>query len=73
MMLASSLDLVPAAAKAQLGQVTAFLLSIALAAMGLETDLRKLAAKGWRPLLLGAAAWLFISVFSLALVEFTAI
>jgi uncharacterized integral membrane protein (TIGR00698 family) len=73
MMLVSSLDLMPAAAKVQFGQCTTFLLSMALAAMGLETDLRKLAAKGWRPLLLGATSWLFISLFSLALVELTTI
>ena len=40
--------------------VTQFLLAMALAAMGLETDLRKLAAAGGRPALLGAAAWVFI-------------
>ena len=42
---------------------------VALAAMGLETDVRKLRAKGWKPLLVGAASWLFISAFSLVLVE----
>jgi uncharacterized integral membrane protein (TIGR00698 family) len=49
--------------------VTTFLLSVALAAMGLETDIRALKAKGLRPLLLGAASWLFIAGFSLALVK----
>lgn len=48
---------------------TTFLLSMALAAMGLETDIRKLYAKGLRPLLLGAAAFLFISGFSLLLIK----
>jgi uncharacterized integral membrane protein (TIGR00698 family) len=48
---------------------TTFLLSLALAAMGLETDIRKLRAKGIQPLLLGAAAWLFIALFSLALIK----
>lgn len=47
---------------------TQFLLAAALAAMGLETDMRKLAAEGLRPALLGAGAWGFISLFSLALV-----
>jgi len=37
--------------------------------MGLETDLGKLRAKGWRPLLVGAGSWLFISTFSLVLIE----
>lgn len=48
---------------------TTFLLSMALAAMGLETDIRKLHAKGLRPLLLGASAFLFISSFTLLLIK----
>jgi uncharacterized integral membrane protein (TIGR00698 family) len=48
---------------------TTFLLSIALAALGLETDIRKLADKGFRPLLLGGAASVFIACFSLLLVK----
>lgn len=46
---------------------TAFLLTVALAAMGLETDIGKLRMKGLRPLALGAIAWGFISVLGLAL------
>ena len=68
-MLFNSLDLIPLVEKAYLVQTTTFLLAIALAAMGLETDLRKLRAKGWKPLLVGAGSWLFISAFSLVLVE----
>ena len=41
----------------------------ALAAMGLETDIRKLTARGVRPALLGALAFLFIASFSLALIK----
>jgi len=51
--------------------VTQFLLAMALAAMGLETDLRKLAAAGGRPALLGAAAWVFIMGVSLTLIILT--
>ena len=69
MMLFNSLDLIPHLEKAWLVQTTTFLLAIALAAMGLETDVRKLRAKGWKPLLVGAGSWLFISAFSLVLVE----
>ncbi|WP_372801008.1 YeiH family protein [Paracoccus seriniphilus] len=50
---------------------TQFMLAMALAAMGLETDLRKLVAEGPRPALLGAGAWLFISALSLGLVLIT--
>lgn len=68
----NSLDVIPAGAKDGLVQVTPFLLAVALAAMGLETDVRKLRAKGLRPLLLAAASSLFIAVLSLALVLLTA-
>jgi uncharacterized integral membrane protein (TIGR00698 family) len=44
-------------------------LSIALAAMGLETNIGKLTAKGFRPALLGTLAFLFIAGFSLTLIK----
>jgi len=69
MMLFNSLDLIPQADKAYLIQATTFLLAVALAAMGLATDVGKLRAKGWRPLLVGAGSWMFISCLSLALIE----
>lgn len=59
---------IPEALHEALVWLTAFLLTAALAAMGLETDIRKLRAKGARPLALGALAWLFISCTGLALV-----
>jgi len=65
----NSLVNVPAADKAAIAAVTTFLLSVALAAMGLETDIRKLTARGVRPALLGALAFLFIASFSLALIK----
>ena len=67
----NSVITIPQADKAVIVSATGFLLSMALAAMGLETDIRKLRAKGLRPLLLGAAAFLFIAGFSLALVKLT--
>ena len=48
---------------------TTVLLTVALAAMGLLTDVRRLAAEGVRPLILGAAAWIFVSAFALLLVR----
>jgi uncharacterized integral membrane protein (TIGR00698 family) len=65
----NSLDLLPHEQRASLVEGTTFLLSVALAAMGLETDVDKLKAKGLRPLLLGAGAWVFIAGFSLLLVQ----
>jgi uncharacterized integral membrane protein (TIGR00698 family) len=67
----NSLITVPAEAKVWIVTVTTFLLAVALAAMGLETDVRKLKAKGVRPLLLGALAFLFIASFSLTLIKLT--
>lgn len=69
MMLFNSLDLIPHVDKIYLVQATTFLLTVALAAMGLETDIAKLRAKGCRPLLVAAGSWMFISVLSLALIE----
>jgi len=65
----NSVITVPAGAKTVIVAATTFLLSMALAAMGLETDVAKLKAKGIRPLLLGLAAFLFVATFSLGLVE----
>src|ERR1700730_9672218 len=62
---------IPAGARAWIIAATTFLLSIALAAMGLETSIGKLAAKGFRPALLGAFAFLFIATFSLTLIKWT--
>lgn len=57
----------PDDARASLTTVTAFLMSMALAALGLQTDFRKLKAKGIRPLVLGALATLLIVGLSLGL------
>lgn len=67
----NSLFPLPVSMKPTAVAVTTFLLSMALAAMGLETEIRKLRAKGLRPLLLGACAWLFIGAFTLALIKLT--
>ena len=67
----NSVIVVPADIKATIVSVTTFLLSMALAAMGLSTDIAKLRAKGLRPLALGAAAFAFIASFSLMLVKLT--
>jgi uncharacterized integral membrane protein (TIGR00698 family) len=56
-------------AKAWVESANRFLLSMALAAMGLETDVRRLSGRGVRPLLLGAAGWLFIAGLSYALIR----
>ncbi|WP_024881108.1 putative sulfate exporter family transporter [Methylosinus sp. LW3] len=65
----SSIVAIPPDAKAAIATATTVLLSMALAAMGLETDIAALRAKGLRPLALGLAASVFVSGFSLALIE----
>ncbi|MBI1203915.1 MAG: putative sulfate exporter family transporter [Rhodopseudomonas sp.] len=65
----NSVVTIPHEAKAGLVLLTTFLLSVALAAMGLETDIRKVAGKGMRPAILGALAFLFIAGFSLTLIK----
>jgi uncharacterized membrane protein YadS len=67
----NSVVTVPVSVKDVVVPATTFLLSVALAAMGLETDIAKLRLKGLRPLLLGSAAFLFIATFSLILVSVT--
>ncbi|MDR3496767.1 MAG: YeiH family protein [Ancalomicrobiaceae bacterium] len=59
----------PASARPVAGAVTTFLLTVALAAMGLETHARRLLAKGIRPFLLGAFAAAFIACTSLVLIK----
>ena len=64
-MLLNSVITVGPQEKAQIVTLTNFLLSMALAAMGLETDFAKLKSEGLKPLALAACAWIFIAGFSL--------
>lgn len=67
-----SLIPVPAVVKIASGQVSGFLLAVALGAMGLKTHVGALLKKGPAPLLLGALGTLFISLFTLGLIHFFA-
>ncbi|TCV74582.1 putative integral membrane protein (TIGR00698 family) [Neorhizobium sp. R1-B] len=69
MMLFNSAVPIPAGISQALATATAFLLSMALAAMGLHTDIGNLKAEGWRPLALGAFGWLFIAIFGYAMLK----
>lgn len=57
----------PVEAKQLAAPLAQALLALALAAVGLETDFRKLVAQGWEPLALGALATLFIASTTLGL------
>lgn len=65
----NSVVTIPTEARSWIVALTTFLLSVALAAMGLETDVAKLASRGLRPALLGALAFVFISGFSFTLIK----
>lgn len=58
---------IPAELRSVANLGTQMLLALALAAVGLETDVRKLIAQGWQPLALGALATLFIASTTLVL------
>jgi uncharacterized integral membrane protein (TIGR00698 family) len=59
----------PAAARSLAAPLTTWLLTMALAAMGLSTDVRRLRARGVRPMALAASAWVIVAVTSLVLVK----
>jgi uncharacterized integral membrane protein (TIGR00698 family) len=65
----NSVVTIPPEARTVIVLATTFLLSMALAAMGLETDIAKLRAKGMPPFILGLSAFIFIAGFSLMLVK----
>lgn len=69
LMLLNSMGVVPDAFKGMIGQTNQFLLTVAMAAMGLETRLRQLWRIGLKPLYLGAFSWLFITLVSLGFVS----
>lgn len=58
---------VPTAWLAPLHQIASFLIVLALTAIGLSADLRRLLATGARPLLLGLGTWLAVATSSLLL------
>jgi uncharacterized integral membrane protein (TIGR00698 family) len=65
----NSLNIVPASLKGATGQMNQFLLTVAMAAMGLETKLKHMQKAGLNPLYLGVLSWLFISVLSYGLIQ----
>jgi uncharacterized membrane protein YadS len=67
MVLLAGTGWIPEATRAQAAFATQMLLALALAAVGLETDIRRLVAQGWRPMALGALATAWIAASTLAL------
>ncbi len=64
---ANSAGIIPSAAHHPLSRLSVYLITIALAAIGLSTDLASFRRTGPRPLVLGALLWLIVSSTSLGL------
>jgi uncharacterized integral membrane protein (TIGR00698 family) len=69
LMLVGSTDLVSGELRGFGAQVAVALLAVALAALGLDLDVRKLRSHGWRPLLLAAVASIFIAIMTLGCIH----
>jgi uncharacterized integral membrane protein (TIGR00698 family) len=67
--LVNSLGLIPAGFQNVLQQAALFAIVVALAGVGLGTDVDRIRSAGWRPLLLGAILWAAIAVTSLFLLR----
>ena len=62
----NTLHLVPSALHSPLKLAAQFLIVVALTAIGLSADLRKMASTGVRPILLGLGVWAAVAISSLA-------
>jgi uncharacterized integral membrane protein (TIGR00698 family) len=69
--LVNTTGIVPAGWHAPIGILAAFLISTALAAIGLQTQLAKLLRTGARPLAFGFVLWVAVALSSLALQRLT--
>lgn len=67
----NTLGLIPANAHPVLSDTSIFLITIALSAIGLSTDVAGLRRAGSRPLILGASLWVIVSMTSLGLQSVT--
>src|SRR5262249_23601671 len=63
----NSFGLIPAVVQGPLQQLALFAIVVALAGVGLGTDIQKIRSARMRPLLLGGLLWVAISVASLGL------
>jgi uncharacterized membrane protein YadS len=60
-----SLDLVPAAWSPAIHDAAQFMIIMALTAIGLSSDLRRMLATGSRPILMGLGVWAAVALSSL--------
>ncbi|MDX8528702.1 YeiH family protein [Mesorhizobium sp. MSK_1335] len=66
----NSLVAIPTQAHSAIGLAAQVMLTMGLAAMGLQADISELRSRGLRPLMLAFSAFIFIAAFSLTLVKF---
>jgi len=71
--LANTIGIVPAAWHATIASLAVALISIALAAIGLQTNIDTVFRAGWRPLLLGFLLWVAVASTSLLVQHFVAL
>lgn len=64
----NSIGVIPPGARDGLVQVSVFLISVALAGIGLSTDAAALRRAGLKPLLLGAILWVLVTVTALGVI-----
>ncbi|WP_110851355.1 YeiH family protein [Georgenia satyanarayanai] len=67
----NSIGLVPESWHGPLATAAAFLITVALTAIGLSTDVPALRAAGLKPLLFGGALWLLVTLSALGLMALT--
>jgi uncharacterized integral membrane protein (TIGR00698 family) len=68
---ANTIGLVPVAWHHGLADLSTWMITAALAAVGLSTDVHHIRRAGWRPLALGAVLWLTVGLTSLGLQALT--
>lgn len=69
LILVNSLNFIPETLRIAIIDINQFLLTAALAAMGLETNIKCMKQLGIKPIYLGAISWIFISLISLGLIK----
>ena len=70
--LINSTGLIPDAPRQVLVHASVFLIAMALAGIGLSTDIPALRRAGWRPLALGGMLWMLVTLTALATIAATA-
>ncbi|MEM6716177.1 MAG: YeiH family protein [Cyanobacteria bacterium P01_C01_bin.147] len=65
----NSLNVIPEAMKVTVLTANQFFLCVALAAMGLETNLKQLKQLGLKPIYLAGFSWILLSILSLSMIQ----